>query len=263
MLKRLFALLLILLLGSSCSDNGKDNRTGDLTGKRVLVFCGHGPGYVHDNIAASATMILQLADENGFTADTTSAVSVFCDDSLSRYDLLVYANASYVESLLDEPKRTAFQRFIRSGKGFVGLHAATCTGKDWEWFTQMIGGRFDYHPPLQPLTLKVVDRSHPSTAMWPDTLRRNDELYVFKRLNPQARILAVWQTNGVKWAERAPEIMQPSIPAVWCNEFEGGRVWYSALGHNASCYAEPDYRAHVLGGLKWAAASPAAEPDKQ
>ena len=55
----------------------------------------------------------------------------------------------------------------------------------------------------------------------------------------------------------------PSIPAIWCNEFEGGRVWYSALGHNASCYAEPDYRAHVLGGLKWAAASPAAEPDKQ
>ena len=202
-----------------------------------------------------------MAAENGFAADTTSNTAVFCDDSLSKYDAIVYANASYVEPLLDTAQRGAFERFVRRGGGFVGLHAAACTGRGWEWFTQMIGGRFDFHPPLQRLTLKVVDQSHPSTAQLPDTLQTEDELYVFKRLNPEARILAIWETAGVDWAGREPEALTPSIPAVWCNQFDGGRSWYTALGHDSQNYDDPQYRAQVLGALRWVAAGPA--PEKQ
>ena len=257
-LSLLLALTAILV---GCTGNRPDDRTADLHGKRVLVFTGHGEGYVHDNIDASARMLLEMAAEEGFTADTTSRTDIFADDSLARYDAIVYANASYVA--LDEAQREAFRHFVRRGGGFVGLHAAACTGKDWEWFTQMIGGRFDFHPPLQPLALRRVDRTHPSTVVLPDTLRRTDELYFFKRLNPEARVLAVWETAGVDWAEGPrPEVMSSSLPAVWCNEFDGGRIWYSALGHDAATYDDPQYRDHVLGGLRWTMAEPSPKENE-
>ncbi len=257
-LSLLLALTAILV---GCTGNRPDDRTADLHGKRVLVFTGHGEGYVHDNIDASARMLLEMGAEEGFTADTTSRTDIFADDSLARYDAIVYANASYVA--LDEAQREAFRRFVRRGGGFVGLHAAACTGKDWEWFTQMIGGRFDFHPPLQPLALRRVDRTHPSTVVLPDTLRRTDELYFFKRLNPEARVLAVWETAGVDWAEGPrPEVMSSSLPAVWCNEFDGGRIWYSALGHDAATYDDPQYRDHVLGGLRWTMAEPSPKENE-
>ena len=258
------ALSLLLALTATlvgCTGNRPDDRTADLHGKRVLVFTGHGEGYVHDNIDASARMLLEMAAEEGFTADTTSRTDIFADDSLARYDAIVYANASYVA--LDEAQREAFRRFVRRGGGFVGLHAAACTGKDWEWFTQMIGGHFDFHPPLQPLALRRVDRTHPSTVVLPDTLHRTDELYFFKRLNPEARVLAVWETAGVDWAEGPrPEVMSSSLPSVWCNEFDGGRIWYSALGHDAATYDDPQYRDHVLGGLRWTMAEPSPKENE-
>ena len=95
-----FLLCALALLGS-CANERQDDRTADLRGKSVLVFTGHGDGYVHENIAASARMLQEMAAENGFAADTTSNTAVFCDDSLSKYDAIVYANASYVEPLLD------------------------------------------------------------------------------------------------------------------------------------------------------------------
>lgn len=97
-MKTRFALIASLCLLAGCSAQGPDNRTADLRGKRVLVFTGHGEGYVHENIAASAAMILELAAQEDFAADTTSDKRVFCDDSLERYDAIVYANASYVGS---------------------------------------------------------------------------------------------------------------------------------------------------------------------
>ena len=96
-MKTRFALIASLCLLAGCSAQGPDNRTADLQGKRVLVFTGHGEGYVHENIAVSAAMILDLAAQEDFAADTTSDKRVFCDDSLERYDAIVYANASYVE----------------------------------------------------------------------------------------------------------------------------------------------------------------------
>ena len=259
-MKTRFALIASLCLLAGCSAQGPDNRTADLRGKRVLVFTGHGEGYVHENIAASAAMILELAAQEDFAADTTSDKRVFCDDSLERYDAIVYANASYVG--LDSAQRSAFERFIRRGGGFAGLHAATCTDDDWTWFTRMIGGRFDFHPPLQRLTMKIVDRTHPSASMLPDTLTTEDELYCFKRLDPQARVLAVWETAGVDWGSGPkPEVMSPSLPAVWCSEFDGGRIWYTAAGHRPSDYADTLYREQVLGGLRWIMAGHARDTE--
>ena len=207
-MKTRFALIASLCLLAGCSAQGPDNRTADLRGKRVLVFTGHGEGYVHENIAASAAMILELAAQEDFVADTTSDKRVFCDDSLERYDAIVYANASYVG--LDSAQRSAFERFIRRGGGFAGLHAATCTDNDWTWFTRMIGGRFDFHPPLQRLTMKVVDRTHPSASMLPDTLTTEDELYCFKRLDPRTGRVGNGRGRLGLGAEARSDVAEPA-----------------------------------------------------
>ena len=239
-----FLLCALALLGS-CANERQDDRTADLRGKSVLVFTGHGDGYVHENIAASARMRQEMAAENGFAADTTSDTAVFLRRSLAKYDAIASTrNASYAERCLTLRSAARSERFGPSGRRLLSAcMRRLCTGRGWEWFTQMIGGRFDFHPPLQRLTLKVVDQSHPSTAQLPDTLQTEDELYVFKRLNPEARILAIWETAGVDWAGREPEALTPSIPAAWCNQFDGGRSWYTALGHDSQNYDDPQYGA--------------------
>lgn len=110
--------------------------------------------------------------------------------------------------------------------------------------------------------MKIVDRTHPSASMLPDTLTTEDELYCFKRLDPQARVLAVWETAGVDWGSGPkPEVMSPSLPAVWCSEFDGGRIWYTAAGHRPSDYADTLYREQVLGGLRWIMAGQARDTE--
>ena len=254
MLIRTVAILIATLL-CGCGSSA-DNRPGDLQSQRVLVFGGHGTGYVHDNIAASMRMVQELGQQAHFAVDTTSDTAYFCTDSLSHYNIVLFANASYPDTLIDKEGRRALQQFIRHGGGFVGLHAAICTGKEWRWYTRMIGGRFNMHPHKQTLTLKRTDTDHPSMLPLDDTMEFNDVLYCYTRLNPKARILAVWLTRGVEWDASRPEGVGATQPAVWCNEFEGGRSWYSAIGHDSTVYADPRYRAHVLGGLAWVVGRP-------
>lgn len=227
-----------------------DNNRAKLKGKSLLVFCGYGEGYVHKNIRASAEMFIRLGKRHGFRVDTTSQTAVFTDARLSGYDAVAYANASYVDLTADQ--QAAFQRFIRRGGGFVGIHAAICTNNKWHWFTQMIGGYFAFHPPLQEFTLRVIDGAHPSTAGMPVRRQVTDELYINIALNPSARVLAVSEFGGVNWGKNtAPDTFDGCYPAIWCNEFEGGRVWYSILGHDEANYSDPRFVAHIVGGLEW------------
>jgi len=138
----------------------------------------------------------------------------------------------------------------------VGIHAATTTGTEWQWFTDLIGGVFAFHPPFQEFNVKVIDPSHPSTAVLKPKFRVKDELYIFKNLNPSIRVLAVSEFAGItSWGKNsAPDYFGNVMPSVWCNEFDGGRVWYTALGHDISCYSDPEYISHIVGGLKWTAA---------
>lgn len=230
-----------------------DNNTVSLNGKKMLVFTGHGKGTAHANIVPSAQMFIKMGVSEGFGVDTTSSMTIFNDTSLKKYDIIAFANAGYLE--FDQAQRDAFQKFIRSGGGFIGIHAAACMTEEWPWLIEMMGGHFDYHPARQQITVKVVDRLHPSTKVLPKQYKSEDELYVFKSMNPSIRTLAVHPYDGVEWGKKSkPKVFADGFPAVWCNEFEGARVWYTAIGHYPEDYSKPDYVAHVLEGVKWVAA---------
>ena len=151
--------------------------------------------------------------------------------------------------VLDGAQQAAFRRYIRRGGGFAGVHAAADTEYRWGWYGRLLGARFDRHPAVQPATIRVVDRRHPSTRGLPRRWTRTDEWYDY-RAQPRrgVRVLALLDESTYSGGS-----MGARHPIAWCRRFQGGRSWYTGGGHTAASYAEPRFRAHLLGGIRWAA----------
>jgi type 1 glutamine amidotransferase len=123
------------------------------------------------------------------------------------------------------------------------------------WYRALVGGTFDFHPPLQHFMIRVLDKSHASTAFFEqDTWSWEDEFYFLKERNDKVRVLLAGDVKSLKNRGKNPEKLsgQPDpYPLVWCHEFEGGRVWFTALGHKKEHYQDPLYLKHLLGGILW------------
>lgn len=220
----------------------------------VLIYTRNGPGYVHSNIAASTTALRELAREGQFTVEVSEDPAGFTDANLKRFRVLVFNNTNN-EGFTDDEQRAALQRYIRGGGGFVGIHSATGSERQWPWFHAMIGGKFRRHPPLQPFTIRVLDRQHPSTAFLGETWEWEDECYFVDHINPAIRVLLAADLTTLKDAQRntyPDRIFGDLFPLAWYQYFEGGRQWYTALGHKAEHYRDPRFRRHLLAGILWA-----------
>jgi len=225
---------------------------------RLLVYtrnyASSGEIYVHDNIASSVAAIQKLGRENGFSVDVSDQPAVFTDDNLVQYRAIVFSNSNG-EAFENDEQRAVFQRYIRRGGGFVGIHSVCASEARSTWFWSLVGGTFDFHPPLQPFTIRVIDKNHPSTSFFErDTWPWEDEFYILKERNDKVRVLLAGDVKSLKKpgdnAERLAGQPDP-CPLVWCHEFEGGRAWYTALGHKKEHYEDPVYLKHLLGGILW------------
>jgi len=241
----------ILLFAQSCH-----NPTPGLKGKKVLVFTKNGEGYIHDNIQASVDMFLEMGKNELFTVDATDNSAVFATPALQQYDVIVFSNTNN-EVFDTQAERDGLVKFVRSGKGVVGVHIACGTERNWNWFTQMMGGTFDFHPQFQEYPVWVVDSLHPSMADIPSPWIIKDELYIMKEMNPAIRVLMVsdFSSPGFKTSSPMPDTFGKVFPCVWSNNYDGGRQWFSALGHDKNDYSNPVYVRHILQGLEWAASN--------
>ena len=213
---------------------------------RVLVFSAT-EGFRHDSIEPGVAAVRSLGARHGFAVDATEDASAFTDRRLRRYAVVVWLNTT--GDVLDGPQQAAFERYIRRGGGFAGVHAAADTEYGWGWYGRLLGARFRRHPAVQPATIRVVDGRHPSTRRLPRRWTRTDEWYDF-RAQPRrgVRVLALLDESTY-----AGGTMGGRHPIAWCRRFQGGRSWYTALGHTAESYSAPRFRAHLLGGIRWAA----------
>ena len=141
----------------------------------------------------------------------------------------------------------AFQRFIRKGKGFVGVHAATDTEYQWPWFNQLVGAYFKSHPKQQDAVLQIVDHEHPATKHLPATWKRWDEWYNFKSIQPGLKVLINLDESSYTGGENGAQ-----HPISWYHSFDGGRAFYTGLGHTHESYADPLFLQHLLGGINYA-----------
>jgi cytochrome c len=215
---------------------------------RVLVFT-KTAGFRHSSIPAAVEALRDLGAQNGFTVDATEDQGTFTDTNLARYAVVAFVLTT--GDVLDDARQAAFERYIRAGHGFVGVHSAADTEYSWPWYGRLLGAFFKSHPAIQPATLDVVDRRHPSTVRLPRRWARRDEWYNFAT-NPRGAVRVLVTLDETTYAPGAGA-MGRDHPIAWAHEFDGGRAWYTAGGHTEESYAEPLFRAHLLGGIQYAA----------
>jgi len=212
----------------------------------VLVFS-KTAGYRHDSIPSGIAAIRALGEQNDFRVDASEDATVFNDTNLAQYGVVVFLSTS--GDIFNAGEQAAFQRFVRRGRGFVGIHSATDTEYDWTWYGELVGNYFRRHPVIQPATLKVVDPSHESTRHLPIEWKRTDEWYDFRNdLASDFTVLIRINESTYRGGR-----MGADHPMAWYHDYDGGRAWYTALGHTVETYKEPLFLEHLLGGISWAA----------
>lgn len=222
---------------------------------RVLIYTRNGKGYVHDNVATCAQALTLICGEAGIETEVTDDWNVFVPERLGRFRAIVFANTNN-EAFENDAQRDAFRAFIRAGGGFVGIHSATGSERAWPWYWALIGGKFAWHHPLQSFRIRVVDREHPATSFLPDPWEWRDEFYYVRERNPKVRVLLAGEQSSLRKPGQRPadltDVPEP-YPLAWCHEFEGGRSFYTALGHLKEHYSDPLFRRHLMEGIRWAA----------
>jgi glucose/arabinose dehydrogenase/type 1 glutamine amidotransferase/PKD repeat protein len=221
----------------------------------VLVFSKVN-GFYHDSIPAGQAAIQQLGTSNNFQVTVSDDVNLFTDAGLAPFDAVIFNNTNGRDgAVLGAAQRSAFERYIRAGNGFVGIHAASATDYDWPWYHDMLGGTFKQHPAIQQVNVEVDDRVHPSTRNLPQSWVRSEEPYDFTA-NPRGNVHVLASFDSRSYTGHT---MGADHPIAWCQDFDGGRSWYTGLGHAISAYSESPFLAHLLGGIEWAAGAVQAD----
>lgn len=234
----LLILLAITCLFFSCSSK----REGK---PRILVFS-KTAGYHHASIPKGIEAIQKLGSQHTFDVDTTSNAAVFQEDSLKKYSAIVFLSTT--GDILDNRQSIAFERYIQAGGGFVGVHAAADAEYDWGWYGRLVGAYFSSHPAQQSAKFIIKDKDFKATSFFTDsTWQRTDELYNFKKINPDVHVLITIDETSYKGGTNG------SVhPMSWYHEYDGGRAFYTALGHTDESYSEQKFLDHLLGGIQYA-----------
>ncbi len=228
--------MLVAIMFSSCSN--------ELPEKRVLVFS-KTDGYRHESISVGKMAIMKLGEENGFRVDTTENANFFVTDSLKRYSAVVFLNTT--QNVLDYRQQAHFERYVQAGGGFVGIHSAADTEYHWPWYVKLVGASFESHPEQQNANIDVLDHDHLSTQNLPEKWERFDEWYNYKNINPNVNVLATLDESTYKGGKNGDP-----HPIAWYHEFDGGRAFYTGLGHTKESYSEPEFLQHLSGGINYA-----------
>ncbi|MEV7603423.1 ThuA domain-containing protein [Kitasatospora sp. NPDC089797] len=223
---------------------------------RVLVFSRTG-AYRHASIPTAVRTIEELGAAGGFTVDATEDAAVFTPAHLARYRAVVFALTS--GDVLGPAEKAAFEGYLRAGGGYAGIHSASDTEFAWPFYGQVVGAYFKSHPHGQfPARVVVEDRDNPSTAHLPAVWGWTDEWYNF-RTDPRGSVHVLASVDESSY-DPGPDRMGDH-PVVWCRRVQGGRSWYTALGHGEQAYTDPAFRAMLLGGIRVATGTARADCD--
>jgi uncharacterized protein len=215
-------------------------------GTSVLVFS-RTTGFRHASIPDGIAAIRTLGAAHGFLVEATEDPTKFYDENLKRFSAVVFMSTT--GDVLDSAQQAAFQRYIRGGGGYVGVHSATDTEYDWPWYGQLVGAYFKRHPQIQDARVDVRDRAFIATKCLPAVWNRRDEWYDFRAAPPaDAKILLTLDEKSYQGGT-----MGDFHPLSWYHRYDGGRAFYTELGHTSESYTDPLYLEHLLGGILWAA----------
>ena len=209
----------------------------------VLVYS-RTAGFRHSSIEVGSACMAELAAELGLRATLSEDPALFTDEGLAPFACVVFLSTT--GDVLDEAGQAAFERFIRAGGGYLGVHAATDTEYDWPWYTGLAGAQFASHPRIQKASLLRTALPSSITEFLPQRWERTDEWYNFKAIAEHIQVLLTLDETSYEGGTNGEQ-----HPAAWFHEYDGGRAFYTAGGHTEASYAEPLFRRHLQAALRW------------
>ncbi|MFE4831000.1 ThuA domain-containing protein [Streptomyces sp. NPDC056672] len=218
---------------------------------KVLVFS-RTAGFRHSSIPAGIAAVQRLGTANGFTVTATEDAGAFTAANLAQYQAVIWLSTT--GDVLNAAQQTAFESYIAAGGGYVGVHAAADTEYDWPWYGGLVGAYFASHPATQQATVEVEDRSSVSTAHLPQRWTRTDEWYNY-RANPRSAVKVLASLDESSYSGGS----MGDHPITWCQNYGGGRAWYTGLGHTEESYADPNFTTMLLGGIQTASGARPAD----
>jgi cytochrome c len=213
---------------------------------RLLVFTRH-LGFAHASIAVGIEAVRALGSATGFAVDATEDPARFTDAGLAPYAVVVFLNTT--GDVLDGAQQGAMERWLATGHGWVGVHAAADTEYEWDWYQAMLGAHFVGHSAVQQATIAVADTANASTRRLAPTLARVDEWYDFAS-QPAAGTRILLRVDESSYNGGHMGVVHPLS---WLHDYGGGRAWYTSMGHTSCSYTERPFLEHVRGGILWAA----------
>ncbi|WP_316813877.1 ThuA domain-containing protein [Pedobacter heparinus] len=214
--------------------------------QKVLIFS-KTAGFHHNSIKQGVAAIQKLGSENKFEVDSTTNASNFNSENLKQYAAVIFLSTT--GDVLNGDQQIAFEKYIRAGGGFVGIHSATDCEYQWPWYGNLVGAYFAGHPNQQEAVLYVMDRKHIATKHLPAQWKRKDEWYNFRSVASNLNILIAIDEKSY---DAGKNKMGENHPMAWYHEYDGGRAFYTGLGHTEESFTESLFLQHLLGGIKYA-----------
>jgi uncharacterized protein len=213
-------------------------------------------GWHHESVHAGVLAIQQLGVKNYFDVVVWENPNGFTDTYLEQFQAVIFLNTT--GDIFDSAQQKVMERFIQSGKGYVGIHSASDTEYDWEWYTKLVGRMFVIHPVIQTAKLNILDEKFPGLQGFAGNKQWTDEWYEFtpEKISGLNYILGVDESSynaKVQWGTKKGEGMGKMHPIAWYHNYDGGRAFYTALGHLPSVYSDPAFLSHLYAGIFWAA----------
>lgn len=245
--------LLVLIISAlsfyACSDNSETQTQEEtVSAKTKLLIFSKTNGYRHESIAAGQDALRKIAIEQDYELSFSEDSTQFTSDNLKEYAAVVFLNTT--GDVLGAAEEKAFEDYIISGGGFVGIHSAADTEYDWEFYNQLVGAYFDSHPNdpnVREALIKCQNKNHASTKHLPNEWTRSDEWYNYKSIQPNLKVLLELDETSYEGGTNGD-----FHPIAWYHEQGQGRAFYTGGGHTDASYAEPMFLEHLKGGLVYA-----------
>jgi type 1 glutamine amidotransferase len=213
-------------------------------------------GWHHESLHSGVVALKDMANRNFFDAVLYEDPNSFNEKFLQQFQVVIFLNTT--GDILNPEQQKTFEKFIQSGKCYVGIHSAADTEYDWEWYTRLVGRMFHIHPSIQTAKLQVVDTSFPGLQGFKDGKLWTEEWYEFSeaKTSDLHNILAVDETTynpKVQWGAKKGKGMGKLHPISWYHNFDGGRSFYTGLGHLPTNFSNEAFLNHLYAGILWAA----------
>ena len=213
-------------------------------------------GWHHESLHYGVLAIKDLGVRNYFDVVLLENPNGFTDKYLEQFQVIIFLNTT--GDVLDSAQQKVMEHFIQSGKGYVGIHSASDTEYDWEWYNKLVGRMFYIHPVIQTAQLNIADNKFPGLQGFTNNKLWTDEWYEFgpEKIAGLNYILSVDEATynaKAQWGDKKGEGMGKSHPVAWYHNYDGGRSFYTALGHLPAIYSDPAFLNHLYAGIFWAA----------